>query len=1444
MKYSVIISVFFISIIFSSHPSNFVYHEQDPSNSRELLFPSQSVININNMAYWMKKSSAGTTSGSPNGTQVDYPIGTGGLIYEDGMLWGVKVSDGNSLSPRVGGTTYFAGLKAGRVVYDGSGNVIGSTDPSSHHVWRVRRDFMTADLIADADNFGASVEDVYEQYEYDWNNWPAAWGAPYHDVDSDGSYDPTVDIPGYPGADQTLWVVANDVPQIVDDNGNIIDEQNTAPNVYGADPVGVELQVTLWAYNFSAENPLGNVIFKKAKMKYTGLPEGYNNFDSAIAHLDTVYFTQWSDPDLGTYTDDYVGCDVDLSLGYVYNGNVLDGVFDGIYNMSVPAGGYDFFQGPEVDGEYLPMTAFTYFGAGSSISDPDLSNFSGSLQFFNLMEGFLPRPEYPDQVPWTDPITGEVTNFTLSGNPLTGEGWVDGIQLPPGDRRMVMASGPFAMELGESQEIVLGLIGGQGVDNLTSLSVLKYHDSFAQYSYDNNFNLPSPPQSPEVNITSLTNEIILNWDSNHEAVENPVPLGFEFEGYNIYQLPYPSASKDESIRLETFDKMNFISVIFDNIIDPESGYIVQVPVQFGANTGIQRYLSLDWDHISDNPLLFGVTYHLAVTAYSYLPDNDESPFNTLESQLIPISVTFGPPQMDYGADAGETVPTDHEGLAGGGVEVEVISPDQLTGDDYQVYFDQQHYYRDINGIWQETDSSPGQRDCSESTVTGTAITSETVGTIDLVLTYDQVCPGGAWVDGLQFDLPDDIVVNSWPPVSGCSYPDYDQNCVNQDGTLGVGNVLTYGDSARSEFGMIEGGQVIVVNVQPFDFPQDISYEVWDDGYDGTIVDASGTTTVTELGYEFKTIKHWNMANLSTGEVPYEDQTIIGGMQLEDIIDGVYNPGGYEVITTETPIVDGFQLHVDVLYTAPINYGSISDNGVWYGTQSYTIGSYFDYGWATTARAIDSYGAGTTELNILQRDVKVVWDGEYGDPLENGFIPVVSGGSQVWIYGARNGDLANHPSPENPGTGDPFLITVPFKVYDMEVGDEPVQISLIIYDRIQAAGTGYDGSYDGNGDGTPEYHAFNPYNRMYTEFLNRPYEETLVDFWSNEAHLTWNTVWWGAPYSAGDEILFVYSNPIQQGIDTYSFSTVAPVEFAIEKGDVNYDEDVNISDVVMLINYLLQITDLETNAQLFASDFNSDYAINISDAVGIINSILGQSARLMATLSDAGNVTISIQEEPVTSNNVLRLPVEITSDGALAALQIELNYESEILEPMYPITEGEGWNGINVLFHSPNPGKVVYLFYSLNGAEIPIDTPPLFEFRNISGQDKYSTKVRLNEAVFANPSGVSALVEYGNTLSKTNVLPEKYAMHPNYPNPFNPITYINYDLPKMSVVNIEIFNILGQKVKTLMSGNQMAGHHRVQWNGKNDFDKALPSGVYLVKFKANHFDHHQKIMLLK
>ena len=454
--------------------SNVGVNKSSKRGTLENQSPNISVLNINNISYWMAKDGAYTTAGSPNGTQADYPIFTGGFIYAEGMLWGAKVKgDGQGDEVRVGGSTYGHGLKAGRIITDANGAVLGSDSPDNNHVWRVRKDWATADLTVDAANFygvgtgdvsSAQIDVVRNQYEYDWMNWPAAWGAPYDDVNGDGSFDPAIDIPGYPGSDQTLWTVANDVPLIVNEAGDSTGYESTAPNLYGSDPIGIELQITMWGYAFGASDPLGNNIFKQAKMKYLGLP---GTPDGAM--LDSLYFTQWSDPDLGTYTDDYVGCDVDLSFGYVYNGNRLDGVFNGIFNLPVPAGGYDFLQGPpdnmDIDGdgdteEYLGMTSFTYFGAGSAISDPDLSEYAGSLQFFNLMEGYLPRPEYPTQIPFTDPFTGEETKFVLSGDPTSGSGWIDGIQLPPGDRRMVMASGPFRLNLGEEADVVLGIAGG------------------------------------------------------------------------------------------------------------------------------------------------------------------------------------------------------------------------------------------------------------------------------------------------------------------------------------------------------------------------------------------------------------------------------------------------------------------------------------------------------------------------------------------------------------------------------------------------------------------------------------------------------------------------------------------------------------------------------------------------------------------------------------------------------------------------------------------------------------------------------------------------------------------------------------------------------------------------------------------------------------------------
>jgi hypothetical protein len=80
---------------------------------------------------------------------------------------------------------------------------------------------------------------------------------------------------------------------------------------------------------------------------------------------------------------------------------------------------------------------------------------------------------------------------------------------------------------------------------------------------------------------------------------------------------------------------------------------------------------------------------------------------------------------------------------------------------------------------------------------------------------------------------------------------------------------------------------------------------------------------------------------------------------------------------------------------------------------------------------------------------------------------------------------------------------------------------------------------------------------------------------------------------------------------------------------------------------------------------------------------------------------------------------------------------------------------------------------------------------------------------------------------------------NYPNPFNPTTTIQYNLPWLSDVNLEIFDILGRKVGTIFDENQAAGHHQVVWDGKN-----FPSGIYFYRLRAGDFTDTKKMLLIR
>lgn len=90
----------------------------------------------------------------------------------------------------------------------------------------------------------------------------------------------------------------------------------------------------------------------------------------------------------------------------------------------------------------------------------------------------------------------------------------------------------------------------------------------------------------------------------------------------------------------------------------------------------------------------------------------------------------------------------------------------------------------------------------------------------------------------------------------------------------------------------------------------------------------------------------------------------------------------------------------------------------------------------------------------------------------------------------------------------------------------------------------------------------------------------------------------------------------------------------------------------------------------------------------------------------------------------------------------------------------------------------------------------------------------------------------------------FELAPNYPNPFNPETTIRYQVARSVKVNITIYNVLGQKVRTLLDASKPAGAHRVVWNGKDERGMSLPTGMYFYKMRAGEFVQVRKMLLLQ
>jgi hypothetical protein len=444
---------------------------------QQLSAASFGSLNINNM--WLKIRNDGI------GQRLTYPRQYGSLLESDNLIWVGKVYDGRVRESavqmpelRTGGGIWEGGVRPGSIISKG---VAEDTNSNAVRVFRYRPDFLTADLRSDVaastgtDPAAATPEMVTAaraDYAKDLAEWPWQKGAPFVDKNQNGIMDGG-EVPGIQSAGQIAWFSYNDL------------DEAKCKSFAGDPSIGLEVQVTLWGYQGIPN--LDDVIFKRYRVIYKG-----TSFASPTSQIDSMYFSQWCDLIIGDYFNDLGGCDSALSLAYQFNGDIPDPIYRNLGGAN-PAVGYALLQGPLVPGsanesgisdftshtgvKNLQMTSYMLNPTGDPINEP--TNGSRTFWYWNLARGFAAWTKDLTYHPYVLP-NGQTTKFMYSGDPVSKVGWIDGLgrmqantlSAAPGYRRFTLSTGPFTMALGDTQEVVLALIGShatEGVENVTWL---------------------------------------------------------------------------------------------------------------------------------------------------------------------------------------------------------------------------------------------------------------------------------------------------------------------------------------------------------------------------------------------------------------------------------------------------------------------------------------------------------------------------------------------------------------------------------------------------------------------------------------------------------------------------------------------------------------------------------------------------------------------------------------------------------------------------------------------------------------------------------------------------------------------------------------------------------------------------------------------------------------
>ncbi len=242
---------------------------------------------------------------------------------------------------------------------------------------------------------------------------------------------------------------------------------------------------------------------------------------------------------------------------------------------------------------------------------------------------------------------------------------------------------------------------------------------------------------------------------------------------------------------------------------------------------------------------------------------------------------------------------------------------------------------------------------------------------------------------------------------------------------------------------------------------------------------------------------------------------------------------------------------------------------------------------------------------------------------------------------------------------------------------------------------------------------------------------------------------------------------------------------------------------------------------------------------------------------------------VVSENTVTIPLEITNQDGLTAVDMALKYSEGVTlkEVNFANTRVDYFD--MKLFHNDAANKTVIIglvnqISSERKSELAAGTGPVANLV-FTVNDPSVSSVTLTATTTQNPSHANTFVYRGTAggtvqLTKEEArfdqvsvalaagssdnLPTEYALEQNYPNPFNPTTTISFALPKAGKVDVAVYNVLGQEVNSLVTGELPAGNHSVVWDGRNSSGNTVSSGIYFYRIVAGDYSQSKKMLMLK